>query len=266
MIPGGSSHGASTSRGDGRGGVIYFKAEVLSPTVLSCVPPAVIAEGPATLDVTVDGNKSWHGELKVSYFNAAEVAVGLRPYINETNGSILIRLDPSFATATMSVSADLPCVNATWNWPHVTGAESVLPFDLSALPQAVHNDISITLDAPEIHFRATYWRRFHKVPNPPSPVEPVQVDHTTKALRVAGKLYLGVGWYISTGSLDELARNVTELSSRGVNQGMVYGLSSHPPDVQLRFLDACHAARSLLACTYYVPNGDSSLLQLPGSK
>lgn len=57
----------------------------------ACTMPAVSAEGPGTLQISL--NNTWQGPWNVSYYQMWDVAIGLRPYISESQGSLLLRVD-----------------------------------------------------------------------------------------------------------------------------------------------------------------------------
>ena len=116
-----------------------------------------------------------------------------------TKGAVRIKADPSKLAALGLTLGDLStAIKAGTSY---TGAgqfdnrnESVVLRPLGQLDSAKqYNDMVITIT---LGGRTTRkLRRFHRVPPPPagSTVEPVQVDHATKSLRVSGKLFNPVG-------------------------------------------------------------------------
>jgi hypothetical protein len=242
-------------------------------TQLTCVGvPAVSAGGPAWMQISMDGGKSWHEHpekpgTRVVYVETVRVALDRRPYVHETSGAVLLRSDAVLALArgwdikqSLDVSARLPAggPEASWSWSGVAiGKDVVLPFELSGLPLNVHNDIVITVsyyqDASRI---ITKMRRFHRAAgNTSNPVaaEHVQVDHSRRGLLVSGKPWVGQGYYIGHGpgnstdwDLDVLADIIrATMVTKGINWGMVYGLgpsasyAGHTPAKRTQFLDAC---------------------------
>ncbi|KAH8058764.1 hypothetical protein JL722_5998 [Aureococcus anophagefferens] len=112
--------------------------------------------------------------------------------------------------------------------------------------------------------RAVKRRRFHRVPVPPPPA--ATSKSTTRAgLLVDGDPWIGQGWYVAAtsnvswnDSLERLADVIVyENAPKGINQGMPYGLSAHPPKAQLAFLDAVH--RVGFKVIYPVVSGNVSI-------
>ena len=198
---------ASGSTGQQLHALSSFPATVINDSAVRCtgVPP-VLVPGPALLTLsTADDDTNFKVEPsfldsnRVSYFATIDVAVGRRPYIHENSGSLLLALDPSVVDGRpLHVRAELPAggPKALWSWPALAAnaTEMVLPLSFGNLPPPpLHNDMVITVT---LGGRTTRkLRRFHRVPPPPagSTVEPVQVDHAAKSLRVSGKLFNPVG-------------------------------------------------------------------------
>ena len=84
-------------------------------------------------------------------------------------------------------------------------------------------------------------------------VQPVQVDHASRGLRVDGRQYNGVGWYLDGlyagqdggpgfGGFSNLTQFVQHRHApEGINQGMIYRLFDYPPEHQLAVLDQLNA-------------------------
>ena len=235
-----------------------FPARLINSTHAVCESvPAVAAAGPGLLMISMDG-KTWSGSgglgNRITYYNLVDVAIGRRPYVSEAMGELLLRTDhAALAGVPLLVSAALPAAGpaAHWSWSAVGGVDVSLPMELELLGPStdpLHNDLVVNVSwATRL---VTKFRRFHRVPPPASSsrVEVVQVDHASRGLRVSGREWAGVGWYLAAASptswnnsLEVLARHVAADSARGVNQGMVYGLMTRPAEEQLRFLDACAA-------------------------
>ena len=239
--PGGSTHliNATTP---------LVNASVASATTLSCVAPAVSAPAPGLLKVSLDGGETWVGAgVEIAYAEQVSVALDRRPYVGEASGHLLVRSSIPGVDA-LNVTAELPCVGASWRWDDVkANADVVLDLDFSALSaEPIHNDIIVTLSFGETVI--TKRRRFHRVPVPPTAGGYVQVDHARAGLLVDGDPWIGQGWYVAAASnaswnnsLERLADVIVyENAPKGINQGMPYGLSVHPPKAQLAFLDAVH--------------------------
>lgn len=181
-----------------------------------------------------------------------DVALDRRPYYSELNASLLLRSGPAALGKTLSVRAVLPAAGpaAAWSWPSVAGGtEAILPFSLSGLPSPIHNDMVITITVPTATGakKIVKWRRFHRVPpRANGSVAAVQVDHSTRGLRIAGKAWNGVGFYVfDPGNLTTLTDRIIRVhqtkGSRGPNQVMVYALNSYTPAAQLAFFDSMAA-------------------------
>ena len=75
--------------------------------------------------------------------------------------------------------------------------QTVLSFPLDGLPDTINQDVKVTITLPRGQ-RITKLKRLMRAPPLPSTSSalPVQVDHSTRGLRVDGRPYLGVGWYL----------------------------------------------------------------------
>ena len=75
--------------------------------------------------------------------------------------------------------------------------QTVLSFPLDGLPDTINQDVKVTITLPRGQ-RITKLKRLMRAPPLPSTSSalPVQVDHSTRGLRVDGRHYLGVGWYL----------------------------------------------------------------------
>ena len=82
---------------------------------------------------------------------------------------------------------------------------------------------------------------------------PVQVDHAARGLRVDGRPYVGIGWYldgmggVESGLGFATFANMTDYLTHaqaplGVNQGMIYRMFTYPPERQLAVLDQLAAS------------------------
>eukprot|EP01051_Picozoa_sp_SAG22_P003165 SAG22_NODE_151_length_17414_cov_7.812128_12_plen_492_part_00 len=249
-----------------------FAGRVLNdPAIVCSPPPAVIADGPGVLQVSLLGvpgaeaGGDFHGAHVAGKGDGVvirplvEITIGRRPYITELAGEVLLSTAPELAGQVLEVRAALPAAGpaAVWRWPAVAGGKEVaLPLDFGVLMQAVnasapiHNDILFEIVVPGssgasgsrvLHKR----RRFHRVPPPPllSHVVPVQVDHGTAGLLVGGEAWVGTGWYLERDipTEDLITMISTEFGPRGINQGMLYGLHTRPRDEIDRIMDAAAA-------------------------
>ena len=145
-----------------------FAGVVLNATTIRCdPPPAVIADGPGSIQVAVLGPShptaaaAFYGATvagrgdAVEYYTLVDVAVGRRPFIAETVGTILLSTAPEFSGQTLNVRATLPAAGekAVWDWQGIAGGTDVeLPLGFEALPanQTFHNDIHFEIALPPI--------------------------------------------------------------------------------------------------------------------
>ena len=276
IIPAGGTTSASCIINPPAGGTTHilnatatkFPGKIISSATHSVIVchgvPAVVAPGPGVLVVSFapssGGGPTQTVMENVTYFPPVEWAISKRPYISETSGDILLRLDPEYFSSSehFKISAELPAagVNAQWTWDTAADAtllstfpNIVLPLTFEHLPPnhaPIHNDMRVSVTRVLDGSTFVQSRRFHRVPPPSanSTVVPVQVDHTTRGLLVDGKSFIGNGFYMQqTTDWPSLAEHVRDvLVPMGVNVGMTYGLSSASKAEQITFLDACFAA------------------------
>ena len=78
---------------------IDFPATILNATHASCSPPAVFVGGAGALSLSLDNGSAWtfSAPLPVRYETLVDVAIGRRPYTNETEGALLLALSPPTA-------------------------------------------------------------------------------------------------------------------------------------------------------------------------
>ena len=234
--------------------LVEFNATVVSDTLLHCTPPAVIVNGLGLLEVGIDGNWSghWIAGIPIEYTLLFDLVLGVRPYVDETHGHLLMRCNASLLGSTVAIEATLPALPATasqgWRWESVPlNGSNVLAFALSStLPATVNTDMRIVITLADGTV-VTKWRRFMRAPRPPPGVIVSQVDHFRRGLLVGGEPFLGAGFYIS---VPKPADNESLASSAlwsllerqaimGDNQLMPYFFRalSHPR--RLAFLDYC---------------------------
>lgn len=173
--------------------------------------------GPGNLSISGSDAGTGSQAVEIEYYESVAVAFGLRPYINEAAGSLLLLPDPEVVTATSAtgatsaeVSMELPFARPprTEHWSATTSngdnrkgllseAEQILTFSLDGLPASINQDVKITILLPS-GVTIVKWRRLMRAPSLPSgsTVLPVQVDHSTKSLLVDGRPHSGTGFYL----------------------------------------------------------------------
>ena len=99
---------AFTHAGYGTGSVHVFPASAVNATAATCVTPAVIAPGNGLLDLSFDGGSTWTPTtMAVAYFKLVDAVVGRRPYLDETEGDVLMATHASLRGQTVSVVIEL---------------------------------------------------------------------------------------------------------------------------------------------------------------
>ena len=124
-----------------------------------------------------------------------DVAISRRPYITEATGELLLELAPAVLGKPLTVTAELPCAGAAWNWTVATkpGTEQyTLPFPLGALPKLLNNDMTITVAGAATGSKRRRFQRAVKA----NSTNTAQVDHSTRGLLVDGEPWALMGWYI----------------------------------------------------------------------
>jgi hypothetical protein len=169
---------------------LLFDAKLLNATHATCTPPPVVVAGPVLLSLgagcTVGGGDC-SNYLKVSYHSLVDVAVGRRPYIDESSGALLLSTHASLRGVPLSVTATLAFANTTWSWQLTPNSSdgSVLHFSLGGLPATVNNDLCV--DVAFATGKVSQCRRFMRAAMPPhGAAQPVQVDHHTKRFLING--------------------------------------------------------------------------------
>lgn len=259
--------------GDGKPQV----TELPTPTLLnsSCMRVTggtTTVDGPASLFTSRDNGTTWDNGTRVQYYETVSVAFGYRPFIFEANGTLLLEADSSLIDELqhVGVAADQErSVSVTLHLPFATDSrnrevtwkgngllekrQTVLRFALDDLPSTINQDVEISIVLPGGR-RLSKLRRLMRATPPPrdSFVQPVQVDHFTRSLRVDGRPFQGVGWYLDGLSINSLYpngapgfagySNLTEYvvhrqAPEGINQGMIYRLFTYPAEHQLAVLD-----------------------------
>ena len=132
-------------------------------------------------------------------------------------------------------------------------SESVLPFNLRPLPGTINNDMEITITSSG-GLNVTKYKRLMRAPVPTSDVGAVQVDHSTRGLRINGKAWNANGFFLwsdfmNLTNLRNFSNHMPRLVEDGMNVLFMYGLNgvvrplwNSSYDLQLEFLDNCSAA------------------------
>jgi hypothetical protein len=197
--------------------VIELPAPVaINATCLSVDGGTVTVDGAGMLYTSRDNGSTWDSGTTAEYYQAVAVAFGLRPYINEMNGTLLLAADPALIAGLQQASAaDHAAVSVTLKLPFATTpsaqtvswraerllqrSETVLSFSLASLPATVNQDVTIEISLP--HGRTIRkLKRLMRAPPLPSGsfVQAVQVDHSTRSLTVDSRPFNGVGWYATS--------------------------------------------------------------------
>ena len=194
--PAGAAHGAMM-----RGSLLRW-----APALLALVLPTHRAGATHALDGAIAGDESDSGAADAREW---DVAIGRRPYINETEGHLLLKVTAGpLLGQRLRVTAAL-CAGALGNWswdldgstPVATSGrdlaeQRILSLgSLAGLPERVNNDMVITLTCMSCPAQNTssIRRRFQRAHR--SDVgNTVQVDHHTGGLRVDGAPWAGWGW------------------------------------------------------------------------
>ena len=135
----------------------------------------------------------------VELFALFEVQFGRRPYLYETNGSIVVLTDASLAGVTLRLSAVLPGgVEIDTLVPG--GCKWRVQFEMARIPAKVTELINISLIVGEgvSQHAIMKQRRFARHPPPPqnSTITAFQLDHERGgALRASGAEFLAQGWF-----------------------------------------------------------------------
>eukprot|EP01044_Picomonas_judraskeda_P009072 COSAG03_NODE_1079_length_4874_cov_292.616335_2_plen_400_part_00 len=260
--------------GDGKPQV----TELPPPTVInaSCLlvdGGATTVDGPASVFTSRDNGSTWDNGTRVQYVETVSVAFGLRPFIREPNGTLLLEADPSLVDELQQAgAADQESVRVTLKLPFAPEGQqqlswkgggllqrrqTVLYFSLAQLPTTVNQDVEIEISLPGGRLLSKL-RRLMRAPAPAATsfVQPVQVDHFSRSLRVDGRPFQGIGWYLDGLAINSLYpdgapgfagyTNLTQYivhrqAPEGINQGMIYRLFTYPPQHQLAVLDQLNA-------------------------
>ena len=190
--PGAGSHCTTFTHQGYTGGALYANATVLNDTHATCVAPAVFVPGPGLLSVCILQDlpgSAWvcnapSNTTRVTYITPVAAVLSRRPYINETQGELLITIHPTIAGTELKVQASLAFASRRWDWVVKPNGPStvVLPLDLAELPATINADLRIDVDY-GTESNLTIWRRLMRTPLPAAPAEAaavVQVDHSSE--------------------------------------------------------------------------------------
>jgi hypothetical protein len=212
---------------------LRFPATVINDTLMTCVPPAVLAPGPGVLSVAVGcktvpcvlGNWEqhvpwapglpWAEPARITYFTLVDATVARRPFINESAAVLLIATDASLRGVDLAVNASLSLPpqqqqhgahgeaaswtdsEHSWSWTiQPKNGSDIVSFPMEGLPATINADLRISIVGPGLNW--TRWRRFQRAPplSTSSEAVPVVVDHSTKTLNVGGEMFLGLGFFL----------------------------------------------------------------------
>lgn len=211
--------------GDGKPQV----TELATPTAINATCLLVdggvtTVDGPASIFTSRDNGTTWDNGTRVQYFETVSVAFGLRPFIQEVNGTLLLEADPSLVTELQQADPSVQeSVRVTLRLPFASTGhqqivwkgggllqqlQTVLYFPLAQLPSTVNQDVEIEISLPGGR-QFSKLRRLMRAPPPVSKsfVQPVQVDHFTRSLRVDGRPFQGVGFYLDGLAINSLYPN-----------------------------------------------------------
>ena len=159
--------------------------------------------GPGNLSISGSVAGTGSQAVEIEYYESVAVAFGLRPYINEAVGTLLLAPDPEIIAAAVmpgatgaKVSMDLPFATPprTEHWSATTPSagkllsepEQVLSFSLAGFPATVNQDVKITILLPSGN-TIVKWRRLMRAPPLPdgSSVLPVQATSLSLSLSLS---------------------------------------------------------------------------------
>ena len=197
--------------------------KTVNSTTIECTPPAISTEGPGTMRLSatpLHNSSQFLATWNISYVWKWDTALGLRPYIGEKTGHVLLKVDRQSSGQALTVKATLPFGGHAWSWIVKAGVEeAVLPFDLTKLPASINQDMKIVFTAAD-GSTATKFKRLIRAPVPKTSVGAVQVDMRTRGLRIDGKSWNGNGFFLWSDFMNPTAlRNFSSLMPNLVKQG-----------------------------------------------
>eukprot|EP01052_Picozoa_sp_SAG31_P010684 SAG31_NODE_592_length_13726_cov_7.188082_4_plen_460_part_00 len=242
-------------------------ATVLNSTALRCTPAPVHSDGLGTLTVSMDNRTfSQNASVPIQFYPLFSVAIGRRPYISETQGTVLI--DPGGQSGSDWEREMLTLTGGSCGFEasvgshrlftqpayRVSGSVLSIPFDLTKLPATLVDTLNVSI-ACKTGLRLNKYREFQRYPPANGSVSVSQVDHSRAGLLVDGEPWIGLGWYYST--LDQGIyepgyaadrKAIAELAKTGVTQLMIYSFvdevtGGEGPNITERrlILDQCQA-------------------------
>jgi hypothetical protein len=249
-----------------------------------------LVEGSGHIVLSGDNGTSWSRPIDVQYFESVAVSFGMRPYIAEEEGVLLVFADTSTGplhsrsvaelvaniTMAMPFASTAAAQTVTWRSPSASllrGPETVLRFPLAALPALVNQDVRIEIALSDGR-RFTKLKRFVRAPpqSHNATALAVQVDHSSRSLFVDGRPWVGVGWYEDglrangnggfASFADQAEYFVHKQAPSGVNQAMICeaAFSSLPP---LSWPAAGFTRRAYVVLDILLVAGRRSAIQLP---
>ena len=170
---------------------------VINSSAVSCRLPAVWTAGVTTVFLSLDGTGSDAGSWSAStfeYFALLNPAWGRRPYVRESEGSLVVATDRSLFGQALKLSAIIATFTLSATIPG--GQEMIIPFSLASLPASLDAKVNITLALPSGGV-VSHMRRFLRVPPPvsSSAATTFQVDHERGGILAGGVPYIATGWF-----------------------------------------------------------------------
>ena len=180
-------------------------ATIINDTHLTCATPPVVSAGFAGLQVSV-GADQWSVPNAASCISMVAVfsaAISRRPYLQEMEGAVLVRIDASVVTKGMSVSALLHTSTPILllDRKPVEGERQRLAFSLGSLPAIINTSVTITVHLPSSNATYQQSRAFvrHYQPGPVGSTS--VVDFETGSVLVNGQSEIIAGVYVLAGNM-----------------------------------------------------------------
>jgi hypothetical protein len=171
---------------------------VVNESAVTCSLPSVWTAGITEVYLTLDGTGRDAGNwssTSFEYYPMLNPAWGRRPYVRETEASLVVATDRSLFGQTLQLTAALT-PTFTLNATIAGGRELLVPFSLVQLPAVLDAKVNITLRLPS-GLTVAHMRRFLRVAPPPanSSVTTFQVDHERGGMLAGGVSYIATGWF-----------------------------------------------------------------------
>ena len=258
-----------------------MQATVHNSTHATCLPPSDMAAATNNATIALSNNCGavsrdnvtkddqcrnedaiWSSPAYYALYPTVSIAVGRRPYIQEDQGHLFVTtaFSPELLHLIATSSSPPPGGNfrcrvevhvgqsriddGTWEAGRQENAQ--FTFNLDILPPRVDDQLGVILRC-SYNVTIKKMRRFQRV-KPEGELPPTsysQVDHSNTGVRLGGKPFVGVGFYMSGSpqsssgySVKETKNKFFEQSKRGMNMMMLYGGSSLSREEQIEILDA----------------------------